>query len=359
MEFSVDMLGVITCCRRRKIMKTSFGNVSSVEHLEKQVVTVIIPVWNSGKWLPGCLAALEKQIYIDFTIILVDNGSNDGSVEQVAKQTHANLKVISFPQNLGFAAAVNAGIAETGTPYVALLNVDTIPADDWLEKLVKAMDNAPVTTTSLASKMLMMDEESLVDSAGDIFNWYGAAYKRGHMERAEKFNKSEYVFSACAGAALYRRSLFDEIGLFDERFTSYFEDIDFGFREKLMGYSTLFVPEAKVLHLGHSAGVRGGYYVYLMTRNRLLTIVKNYPFRALMKYFPKILYGQFYFFVIYKKPFSSLKGYLSCLFFLSQALKDRRRIQKNVKVSMKVLGSLVDSVSKEPGLIRMVFSKLK
>jgi GT2 family glycosyltransferase len=321
-------------------------------------VTIVIPVWNSGKWIAGCLSSLSCQTYTNFDVVLVDNGSEDGSIEVVKKATIPNLSIISLKKNYGFAVAVNVGVKSTKTPYVALLNVDTLPDSHWLERLVDAMDKAPDYVTSLASKMLIMDSPELIDSAGDLLSWYGTARKRGHGEDKGKFDQQDCVFSACAGAALYRASLFNEVGYFDERFTSYFEDIDLGFREKLYGYKTLYVPEAIVLHQGHSAGVTGGYYVFLLTRNRLLTLIKNVPVAGCFRHLFQILYGQLYFLLVYKHPMASVRGYLSAFFLLPDVLKDRKKIQASRKEKLTVVDNILDSTLGEPSLIALLWKKI-
>ncbi len=319
-------------------------------------VTVVIPVWNSEKWIPGCFDSLARQTFVEFSLTVIDNGSSDNSVEIIKERDISNITLVELEKNIGFAAAVNMGIKSASSPYVALLNIDTIPADDWLEKLVETMDAAPSTITSLASKMLDMKDSALIDSAGDTLSWYGSAFKRGHGESAKSYTEKDYVFSACAGAALYRRSLFDTIGFFDERFVSYFEDVDLGFREKLFGFKCLFVPEAKVLHHGHSAGVVGGYYVFLLTRNRLLTLVKNVPLDEMLHHFGQLLYGQVYFFIMYKRPVASLKGYFSAVRMLTDVLRDRKLIQKQSQGKMSA--GWLESTLGEPGIFKRLMAKI-
>jgi len=325
---------------------------------EKARVTIVIPVWNSGRWIPDCLAALRRQEYSNFVLLLVDNGSSDGSVERIEKHGFRDFRLLSFPQNRGFAVAVNAGIKQAKTPYVVLLNIDTIPAVDWLSCLVKTMDAAPDEVTSLASKMLDMSDPEVIDSAGDTLNWYGSARKRGHGKNSERFFQREDVFSACAGAALYRRSFFDEVGCFEEKFHSYFEDIDLGFREKLYGYRCLYVPEAVVLHHGHSAGVFGAYYVFLLTRNRLLALVKNVPLPCLLRHGPQLLYGQCHFFILYRKPLASLKGYFSAFLLLPGMLAERWKIQSQRKVPLDRLENMIGGELGEPGIIERIRRKI-
>ncbi len=321
-------------------------------------VTIVIPVWNSGRWISDCLAGLRRQTYTDFVLLLVDNGSTDGAIEQIEKHGFRNFHVLSFDQNMGFAVAVNAGIKQATTPYVALLNIDTIPAPDWLECLVVAMDNAPEDVTSLASRMLKMSNTELIDSAGDTLSWYGSAFKRGHGKRSDMYMQQEEVFSVCAGAALYRRSFFEKVGCFDEKFHSYFEDIDLGFREKIYGYRCLYVPGAVVLHHGHGAGVFGAYYVYLLTRNRLLALIKNVPGPCLRRHCFQLLYGQLHFLVLYRRPVASLKGYFSAFFLLPMVLVDRKRIQAHRRVPIDRLENMIEPVLGEAGFMGRICRKI-
>ncbi|RUM45059.1 MAG: glycosyltransferase family 2 protein [Desulfocapsa sp.] len=320
-------------------------------------VTVIIPVWNSAQWIHACLSAVSCQTFTNFQLLIIDNGSTDDSMVRVKQHDITDLTIISFPKNRGFAAAVNAGIRQAATPYIALLNIDTVPAVDWLEYLVQAMEEATPEVTSAASRMLSMENPEQIDSAGDILSWYGSAHKRGHGQNADTFNQRDFIFSACAGAALYRRSLFRDIGCFDELFTSYFEDIDLGFREKLHGYRCLYVPEAKILHQGHGAGIAGGYYVFLITRNRLLTLIKNIPFPDLLRHCHQILYGQLYFFIVYRHPLASVKGYLSALLLLPAILRERKKILRNNRKQKILLDKILEPSLGEPGLTALLRKK--
>ncbi len=321
-------------------------------------VTVIIPVWNSGRWLPDCLASLHQQTYQDFTILLVDNGSTDGAV-QFAQTHYPRLELISFATNLGFAVAVNAGIRHASSEYIALLNVDTRPEPTWLECLVKRLDSSPPEIGSIASQMLLMENPILLDDAGDTLSWYGSACKRGHHAPATGYAKSEEVFSACAGAALYRRQFFEQVGLFDETYTSYFEDVDLGLRGRIYGYRCLYEPAAKVLHHGHSAGIVGGRYVALMTRNRLLTMLKNIPARLWLKHGYTLLFGQFYFFLVYKKPFHSLKGYAQLLPLIPHLVRQRQKIMAASVISADTFEAMLSTDLGEPSLREIIWHKVQ
>jgi GT2 family glycosyltransferase len=318
--------------------------------------TVIIPNWNTRRWLPGCLDGLRKQNYQDFQVLLVDNGSTDGSISFV-RQHYPEVQVLAFDRNRGFASAVNAGIRQTESTYVALLNVDTIPQPGWLFHLVAAIQRSP-DVGCVASRMLKLKNPDLIDDAGDTFSWFGSARKRGQGEPAEHYNQLEEVLSACAGAALYRRTLLEKLDGFDESFVSYLEDIDLGLRARLIGYRCLYAPDAKVLHQGHGAGIARSQYVYLMTRNRLAIVTKNIPFSLLWKHLWNLLYGQIYFFLVYKRPLHSMIGTLAWLIALPQLLRQRRKIQARQVISDQVLESMLSNELGEIPLREIIANKL-
>ncbi len=321
-------------------------------------VTIIIPNWNTQRWLPGCLDGLRAQHFRDFRIILVDNGSTDDSVAFVRLQ-YPEVEILSFTENRGFAVAVNAGIQQANTEYVVLLNPDTAPQPDWLANLVETIANSPSEVAALASKMLSLKNPNIIDDAGDTLSWYGSARKRGVGQPAREYNEAADVFSTCAGAALYRRCFLTEIGGFDEDFGSYLEDIDLGLRGRLLGYRYLYVPDAQILHQSHGAGIARSRYVYLMTRNRLSLLVKNIPLKLLLKHSPRLIYGQIYFFLAYKKPFHSLVGTLSFLIALPRVLRQRRIIQKHKRISNQALETMLSDDLGEPRLRDILKTKLR
>ncbi len=320
-------------------------------------VTIIIPNWNTQHWLPGCLDGLRAQSFRDFRILLVDNGSNDDSIALV-KQHYPEVEFLAFTENRGFAVAVNTGIQQSCSEYVALLNVDTVPQPDWLASLVEVMEQSPSDVGCLASKMLVLEHPDLLDDVGNVLSWYGSAIKRGRGKPAEDYAEMEEIFSACAGAALYRRIFLEAVGNFDEYFVSYLEDVDLGLRGQLFGYRCLFVPQAKVLHQWRGSSLPRSKYVYLATRNRLTLLLKNIPWQLLFKHSPTLLYGQFYFFLVYKKPLYSLAGISSFLLALPHILDQRRIIQKRKKISNQRLEALLSRELGEPALRNIIKTKL-
>ncbi len=312
-------------------------------------VTVVVPTWNSARWLAGCLAALERQTLHHFRVLVVDSASEDDSAA-VAAAAPSEPFVLRLPANRGFAAAANAGWRAAETPYVALLNPDTLPEPDWLARLVACLDESGEETAAVASRMLSMSDPDLLDDAGDTFSWYGSAIKRGHGEPTTRYERREEVLSACAGAALYRRSTLAAVGGFDEAFGSYLEDVDLGLRARLLGYRCVYEPSARVRHEGGGSALARAAHVRLVTCNRLLLLVKCLPLRLLLRHWKQITWGQIYFAVAYRRPLASLAGYLRWLARLPRALRQRRRILASRVLADAAIEGLLEDRLGEPAL---------
>lgn len=256
-------------------------------------VTVVIPNWNGERFLGLCLNSLRNQSFEDFETIVVDNGSEDGSLEFVA-ENFPEVKIVDLGENRGFAAAVNAGVEDSETEYVVLLNNDTEQDPSWLEALVRAAEDHPESGL-FASKLVDFHDSGVLDGAGDAMRLSGLPYRLGHGERDRgQFDVPGHVFGACAAAALYRKSLFDEVGLFDEDFVSYCEDGDLSFRAQLAGYRCFYVPDAVVYHMGSAStgGKRSETATRLGTRNSLSLLVKDLPLSAVPHILPFFAVGQ-------------------------------------------------------------------
>ncbi len=210
--------------------------------------SVIIPNWNGAHHLETCLDALGDQTVRDFEVVVVDNGSTDASVT-LLESRFPWVRVVALAQNGGFSAAVNAGIHATQGEYVVLLNNDTCARSDWLEALLSTMNAWPEASFG-ASKMLRFDPPHPIDSAGDRFSLIsGAGINIGAGEPEDHHSDNAWVFGACAGAAIYRRALFDDIGLFDEEFFLIFEDTDLSLRAQTAGHRCLYIADAIVYHV--------------------------------------------------------------------------------------------------------------
>ncbi|MGI5948034.1 MAG: glycosyltransferase family 2 protein [Lachnospiraceae bacterium] len=238
-------------------------------------VTIIIPNYNGLAFMEPCMKALDNQNFKDFSVLVVDNGSTDGSVEWLKEH---GIPAVFLKTNTGFSGAVNVGIKKAATPYVILLNNDTKADPDYVGELVRAIEASP-KIFSVSSRMIQMYHPDLMDDAGDMYSVLGWAYQRGVGQPLERYNKPFRIFSACAGAAIYRRQVFEEIGYFDEMHFAYLEDIDVGYRAKLYGYDNVYCPTARIFHVG--SGTSGSKYnsfkVKLAARNNVYLNYKNMP----------------------------------------------------------------------------------
>ena len=251
--------------------------------------TIVIPNYNGLKFMEPCFAALEKQTVRDFKILVVDNGSGDGSVEWLKEH---QIPSIFLEENTGFTGAVNVGIRASDTPYVLLLNNDTEVEPNYVEVMEREIKRSD-RIFSVSGKMIQMYHPELMDDAGDMYSILGWAYQRGVGQPVERYNRPRRVFSACAAAAIYRRSVFDEIGLFDPMHFAYLEDIDVGYRARLYGYENLYCPDAVVYHVG--SGTSGSKYnsfkVRLAARNNIYLAYKNMPLWQLILNLPFLITG--------------------------------------------------------------------
>lgn len=242
-------------------------------------VAVVIPNWNGAEFLPETLDGLRRQTLHDFETILVDNASTDGSVESV-RASYPEVRCIRLDENRGFAGAVNVGIEASSGEFVVLLNNDAVPEPTWLEALVAALEKDP-RAGSCASRVLSYADPSVIDSAGDQLGIFPSQIGNGSKD-GRKFRTAGLVLTACACAAAYRRSLFEEIGTFDERFFAYMEDVDIGLRAQFAGYDCRYVPEAVVLHHGSMTGNRlPDFKFYLHMRNALFIFFQYMPLRRM------------------------------------------------------------------------------
>ena len=246
-------------------------------------VTIIIPNYNGIKFMKDCIESLRVQTYKNFEILVVDNGSKDESVDYLrdleSYESNLNIKAIYLDENLGFAGGVNVGLAACDSKYVILLNNDTEVFPDYVEMLVNAIEKSD-RIFAVNPLMINAHDKELVDDAGDGYSLLGWGYQIGVGEKVADFTKRRAVFSACAGASIYRKSILDEVGYFDEMHFAYLEDMDLSFRARLRGYIIGFEPRAKVYHLGSatSGSKYNSFKVRLAARNNILllgTLIKT------------------------------------------------------------------------------------
>ena len=254
------------------------------------LVSIVIPHWNGRHHLDDCLNALRRQTFTDFEVILVDNGSTDGSQAYV-QDCFPEVQLMELGQNQGFTGACNAGYAVAQGEIVMLLNNDTEADSGWLTAVVQAFQTNP-QVGMVASKMLLFDQRDHFHTAGDYYRLDGVPGNRGVWQQdVGQYEVVEQVFSACGGTAAYRRTMLDEIGFLDDDFFFSCEDVDMGWRANLAGWQVLYVPTAVVYHKLKATGgsVTGSYYD---GRNFLYLIWKNYPTSLLRRHWPKIVRAQ-------------------------------------------------------------------
>ncbi len=259
--------------------------------MQETKVTVVIPNYNGIKYIRNCMDSLRRQTGEPFDILVIDNASADGSLE-ILEGEYQEARVIALEENTGFCHAVNLGIQESKTPYVILLNNDTVVKPDFVTSLVKAIE-AREDIFSVSAQMLSMEDENILDGAGDGYNIFGWAYARGKGQPADKYTRKAEVFSACGGAAIYRKSIMEQIGYFDEKHFAYLEDVDIGYRARIYGYRNMYEPSAKVIHAG--SAVSGSRYnafkTQLASTNNAYVVVKNLPLLLLILNAPFLLLG--------------------------------------------------------------------
>ncbi|MBI4671253.1 MAG: glycosyltransferase family 2 protein [Chloroflexi bacterium] len=254
-------------------------------------ISVVIVNYNGAQFLERCLASLAAQTYTAYEIILVDNASTDSSREFVTAH-FPQVKLVRSETNVGFAAGNNLGIRHARGEFIATLNTDTRVEPDYLEKLCAPMTAAQdaAAVGACAPLMLEMERPEMVDAAGIRVDRFGFAWNLGAGERANKFATTREVYGACAGAALYRRAMLDQIGWFDDAYFGFYEDADLAWRARRAGWKTVFAPRARVYHVhGASFGKISPRKTYLLARNRWWTMRKNYSLPSFVFHLPLIL----------------------------------------------------------------------
>ena len=256
--------------------------------------TIVIPNLNGAGWLRDSIESVWAQTEQDFELIIVDNGSTDESLAIAESYVgHERYTLVKNDHNTGFSAAVNQGIRLARGEYVVLFNNDAFAEPDWLEQLI-AMAESDEKIFAVQSLMIRHFERELCDDAGDYVTLFGWACKRGDGMRASRYTKSGRIFSACGGASLYRKSILDEIGLFDELFFAYFEDVDISWRANSLGYKNVLCADAKCYHIcGATTGaVRYNEFKSVQSgRNSILLPYKNMPILMFLLNFPFLLAG--------------------------------------------------------------------
>lgn len=264
-------------------------------------VSVVIPNFNGIAFLDSVLASLEGQTLNNFEVILVDNGSTDGSRSFVTAN-YPWVHLIELSENFGFCGAVNAGIRAAKAPYVLLLNNDTEVKEDFVEEMLAAIRRHK-NAFSCGARMVQYHDRDKLDDVGNYYCALGWSFARGRGKDIHAYETEDRIFSACAGAAIYRKKILEKIGYFDEEHFAYLEDTDIGYRARIYGYENWYAPKAIVYHVG--SGTSGSRYNQFKTRyssrNNIYLIYKNMPLLQIILNLPFLVAGflvKFLFFAV-------------------------------------------------------------
>jgi GT2 family glycosyltransferase len=313
------------------------------------MVSVIIVNYNGSEVISGCLEALGRQTFGDYEILIIDNDSTDGSlslIREVLKEIslEGRAKVIPLDANLGFTGGNACGLSHATGSYIALLNADTEPDRVWLEELVGAAERDP--SAGVCASKLIVYNSTIIDSAGDGYSFALKGFKRGEGRDAREFGEKEYVFGACAGGALYRRAMIEEIGFLDEDFFLIYEDTDLSFRAQLAGWKVLYVPTALLYHKVRSTiGTMSRVAVYYSMRNAEFVRIKNVPFPVFVASLPQFLLGAVMEFIYVGLKHGDcllyLKAKRDAVLMLPRMLRKRTRIMRSRKVDNRYVLSIM------------------
>lgn len=309
-------------------------------------VLVVVLNYNGWKDTEKCMRTLLKSDYKNFKVLLIDNGSNDDSVKILSKIKSPKLEFWQEPENLGFAGGVNVGIRkaiEEKFEYVALLNNDAQVEKDWIKNLVGILDTKK--DVGIATGLLLDASGTKIDDAGDEYTTWGIPSLRAEGLPKKDAPESGYVFGATGGATLYRVSLFKKIGLFDDVFFAYDEDVDIDWRAQLAGYKIWYEKSAVAYHK-HSATSKKmpGFTTRQVFKNLPLVVYKNVPGRLFLPIWLKfcLAYWMFFGFKLIKgEAWPALKGIGKSITLIPHALRERRKIQKTRKVEIKYINSIL------------------
>ena len=316
------------------------------------MISVVIPTYNGIEHLQSCFDSLLKQeinsvrlkMKKDYRVILVDNGSVDDSIIYVEKN-YPDVEIIRLDRNYGFAKAVNEGIKlslkDKTVTHILLLNNDIECKSDFFEKVLSGFIND--TIGSVACKMLNFYDRNKIDDVGDFIKLQGSPFARGHAEVDNgQYDKCEYVFGACAGAATYKREVFEKVGYFDEDFFAYYEDVDFSLRAQMYGFRCYYVPEAVCYHKrGATTKYNSGYQTMLCEQNLVSLRIKNYPLKTYLRLQPMFAAARikrYLLFVLdndFKVFLKATEGYLKGLIRIPGNIKKRKALAKEVRLSSK------------------------
>lgn len=247
------------------------------------LLSVIIPNWNGKRFLEDCIDSLKGQTFKNFETILVDNGSTDGSADFAEARYGDFIRIIRNKKNLGFTGGNNAGIRVARGDYIVLLNNDTWADSHWLEELARATRFDP-PIGMWGSKVRSFYQRDRIEGVGELIYWDGLCRAKGQFQMDQgQFDEIEEIFFPPGCGAMYRKKVFDEIGLFDEDFFAYADDAEMGIRARLAGWKCLYVPKAVIYHKNSGTGGQySPFKAFYVERNRFWITIKYFPYPLLI-----------------------------------------------------------------------------
>ena len=257
------------------------------------MLTAVVLNYNGRQLLEALLPSIEAQSLSGLKVVVVDNGSSDDSVSWLERE-RPELEIVRLAENIGVTAALNVCLRAADTEFVALLNNDVQLDPDCLGELVNALRAHP-EAGSAGGKLLDFEQRGVIDGAGDTLTWRGNGHRRGHGEPDRgQYDEPRAILGACGGAAVYRRSALQEVGLFDEDFYAFFEDVDWSLRAQVAGFQCRYVPSAVAYHMGSATIGRGlgDFSRYHLWRNGIWLVGKSLPARALLRHAHQLAFGQ-------------------------------------------------------------------
>ncbi|MCI0450438.1 MAG: glycosyltransferase family 2 protein [Chlorobi bacterium] len=319
--------------------------------MDKGLISIVIPNYNGIEHLQTCFESIYRQDYRNYKIIMLDNGSADDSVN-FTKKNYPEVELIIFNYNTGFAKAVNKGIKlalkKYNPSYILLLNNDVELEKNFLSTAIDTFENV-LKVDIIAAKMMNFYSRDTIDDTGNFITKKGGTpYPRGNTQKdTGQYDKPEFIFGACAGAAFYKKGVFEKAGFFDEDFFAYLEDIDFSFRAQLYGFKCYYQPKAICYHKrGGSSISTYRFQVKMNERNVVWLRIKNYPILLYILYQPLFVISRTIKFALLLKNHgfkilgAALWGYILGLLKIFQQIPKRMKIQKNRIVSSNYILSL-------------------
>ena len=303
--------------------------------------SLVIPTWNGATVLRACLRTLQDQTFTDFETIVVDNGSTDGTAAMLAAE-FKGVRLLPLSENKGFAAATNIGLKAARGDVLVCLNNDVEAKPEWLAALVHVLDTRP-EIGFVASRMLNAHQPGLIDAAGDAMSLLPWNIGRGQPD-GPAFDQPRELLSACAGAAAYRRELFERVGWFDEGYFAFFEDVDIGIRAQLAGFRCWYEPKAVVLHrFSTTAGRVPEFKIFLLVRNGLKLFFQTMPLRRVIGWGPVVLLWPWLDPIFYGRPLRiTARAWFAFWGKLPEVLRERRRIYAARTVPVSRLLALLE-----------------